>query len=105
MRIALQAFFVGLPLLMYLAYRVFLDERPTFARGWPLTLLLGIGLALSLSFYVLMYALDPAGDRTCYAPSRFENGRIISGEVVPCADPSRDMQFDNPPPETDPSGV
>ena len=96
-RILFQVGLFLLPLLMFAAYRVATRDARNDRQRMPYLVLLLIGFALSLAFYLYMFFREPHGERTCYSAPRFENGEIISGEVVTCSDASIDSRTDTNP--------
>lgn len=91
-RLAFQLLLIILPFMMFALYRLATRDARTEAQKWPFAVLLIIGLSMSAIFYMWMWFREPRGQRTCSTPPKFENGKIVESEVVPCARASVDSR-------------
>ncbi len=53
-------------------------------KPWPITILFGAGAVLAVLAWVVLILLDRGSGETCIERARFENGRVIPAQEVPC---------------------
>lgn len=83
-RIIFQMALIFLPLVLFAIYRIATSHRREPGEPWPVIILVVGGLLLSGVFYLSIILNDTHGERTCSTAPRYENGRLIPAETVPC---------------------
>lgn len=84
-RLLFEIFVFSLPFLVFGIYLLATrSAQDAGRRRWPVQALFLTGLALAVSVWFVLIALEPRQSDMCIEPARYENGELIEARAYPC---------------------
>jgi len=91
-RILFELFFFSIPFVVFGLYLLATaTAEQEGRRKWPINMLFLIGLGFAVAGFFLMTFLEKREPEMCQKPTRYVDGKLVPGEVYPCAHDLKDI--------------